>query len=342
MKIDDDTPAVLHPDTGNIVKLIKARLCPSLTTRGVANLFKDVQDTAAPDLANTLAQTAPQSLPGSQHTSSAAHPSDIVSVPAKRPSMSAHAGSTTKKARSGAPVSTRDSGESEQPRLTSAADFWGGLKTAAGHDTYLLPLVVAAERLESALAKLGVSTECQVMVIDADTSAFLGATSTHAGVLSGTPEFMSAFLRTAVEENESYLQSPVDDLFSFWYTVLWATLFNPDVLKDVDDPTLVKQWRKHIAGTMAERESAVRRLTIEDFPSSAHSFLLNAMASLLVMWDESLVQLRKQFLQAFKGCTEPRQKLLVFYRFAYEGVAEYAELLYEARGTLQGASLAGG
>ncbi|RPD52770.1 hypothetical protein L227DRAFT_646291 [Lentinus tigrinus ALCF2SS1-6] len=103
MKIDDGTPGVLHPDTGSIVKLIKARLLPSFTTRGVGHTIKDVQDTAAPDLANTLAQTAPYSLPGSQHTSSAAHASDR-----KRPSMSAQVGSTTKNARSGAPVSPND------------------------------------------------------------------------------------------------------------------------------------------------------------------------------------------------------------------------------------------
>ncbi|RPD58158.1 hypothetical protein L227DRAFT_587324 [Lentinus tigrinus ALCF2SS1-6] len=54
-------------------------------------------------------QTAPQSLPGSQHTFSAADSSDgVVVVPAKRPSMSAPAGSTTKKARSGERVSTKD------------------------------------------------------------------------------------------------------------------------------------------------------------------------------------------------------------------------------------------
>ncbi|RPD53233.1 hypothetical protein L226DRAFT_563965 [Lentinus tigrinus ALCF2SS1-7] len=356
MKIGNDNPGVLHRDIsiGNLVKLVKPRACPSFTTRGVANLLKDVQDTpATDDLANALArsdpqrETAPHSLPGSQHTSSAAHSSGSVAVPAKRPSMSAHAGSTTKKARSGAPVSTKDSGESEHPGQTSAANFWGGLKTAAAHDAYLLPLVVAAERLESALAKLGVSTECQAVTIDADMSAFLGdyfTTSTHAGAVSGTPEFMSVFVRSAMEAKESYLQSPVDDLLSFWYTVLWATLFNPDALKDLNHPTLVnqvKKWRKAIAGTTEERESVVSYLAFGRIASSAHSVLLKVMAPLLVMWYTSLAELGEQFLLAFKGCTEPRQKLLVFYRFAYEGVAEYAELLHERRGTLQASSLAG-
>ncbi|RPD55403.1 hypothetical protein L226DRAFT_538241 [Lentinus tigrinus ALCF2SS1-7] len=357
MKIGNDSPGVLHRDIsiGNLVKLVKPRMCPLFTTRGVANLLKDAQDTPATnDLANPLArsssdpQTAPQSLCGSQHTSSATRLSGSTVVPAKRPSVSAQAGSATKKARSSAPVSTKDSGESEQPGQASAANFWGGLKTAAGHDAYLLPLVVAAERLESALAKLGVSTECQAVTIDADMSAFLGeyfTTSTHAGAVSGTPEFMSVFVRKAMEKKVSYLQNPIDDLLSFWYTVLWATLFNPDVLKDVHDSTLVnqvKKWRKAIAGTTEERESVVSNLTFGRLASSAHSVLLKVMASLLVKWFTSLAQLGEQFLQAFKGCTEPRQKLLVFYRFTYEGVAEYVELLHERRGTLQGASLAGG
>ncbi|RPD53235.1 hypothetical protein L226DRAFT_563964 [Lentinus tigrinus ALCF2SS1-7] len=357
MKIGDDTPGVLHRDIsiGNLVKLVKPRACPLFTTRGVANLLKDMQDTPAhDDLANAPARsssdprTVPQSLPGSRHTSSVAQSSGNAVVPAKRPSMSTHAGSTTKKARLDAPVNTKDSGESEHPGQTSAANFWGGLKTAAAHDAYLLPLVVAAERLESALAKLGVSTECQAVTIDADMSAFLGeyfTTSTHAGAVSGTPEFMSVFVRKAMEKKVSYLQNPIDDLLSFWYTVLWATLFNPDVLKDVHDSTLVhqvKKWRKAIAGTTEERESVISYLAFGRLASSAHSVLLKVMASLLVKWFTSLVKLWKQFLQAFEGCTEPRQKLLVFYRFAYEGVAEYAELLYESRGTLQGGSLASG
>ncbi|RPD56209.1 hypothetical protein L226DRAFT_615734 [Lentinus tigrinus ALCF2SS1-7] len=354
MKIGDASPGVLHRDIsiGNLVKLVNPRVCPPFTTRVVANLLKDVQDTpATDDLANAPArsssdpQTVPQSLPGSRHTSSAAHSSGSTVVPAKRPSVSAQVGSATKKTRSDAPVSTKDSGESEPPGQTSAAHFWGGVKTAAGQDPYLLPLVVAAERLESALATLRVSesTECKAILIDADMSAFLGeylTTSTHAGAPSGTPEFMSFCARSAMEKKRPYVQSPVDDLFSFWYTVLWATLFNPDALKDVDDRTLVEvnDWRKDIAGTMAERESAVRYLTIEDFSSSAHSVLLKAMVPLLVKWDTSLAQLRTQFLRAFNACEEPCQKLLVFHRFAYEGVADYAELLYADREALQASS----
>ncbi|RPD56214.1 hypothetical protein L226DRAFT_615737 [Lentinus tigrinus ALCF2SS1-7] len=373
IKIGDPSPGVLHRDIsiGNLVKLVQPRVCPPFTTRGVANLLKDVQDTPANgNLANALArsssdpQTALQLLPGSRHTSSAAHSSGSTVVPAKRPSTSIHAGSTTKKARSGARVSTNAnnvvplsaapepaSRASEQPRLASAANFWGSLKTAAAHDAYLLPLVVAAERLESALAKLGVSesTACQGILIDADMSAFLGeyfTTSTHAGAPSGTPEFMSTFARRAMEVNAPYLQSPVDDLFSFWHTVLWATLFHPDALKGVDKPALAAQvtgWRQDVAGTRQERNSAVREFTTEDVndPSSAHSVLLRVMASLLIAWDASLVQLRTQFLLAFEGCTERRQKLLVFYRFAYEGVADYAELLYADREALQASSSAG-
>ncbi|TFK77706.1 hypothetical protein K466DRAFT_571313, partial [Polyporus arcularius HHB13444] len=225
-------------------------------------------------------------------------------------------------------------------------NFWRELEIAVAQDEYLKPLVAAAKRLEIALAKLGVSTECMANLIDADMAAFLDdyfTTSTHSGVISGTPEFMSVFVRIAMETSEPHLQNPLDDLHSFWYTVLWAALYNPETLKEVDDPKVVRQvkrWRSGVAGPRGARASTVEEMSQCDLSSTGHSRLLSTIVPLLFEWNPSLTRLQRQFDKVFKGCTDSHEKLLVFYRFAYEGVAEYAELIYEERETLQAQSVA--
>ena len=42
----------------------------------------------------------------------------------------------------------------------------------------------------------------------------------------GTHEFMSDDILTAAEDGLDYLQSPLDDLFSFYYTLQWAAVFH--------------------------------------------------------------------------------------------------------------------
>ena len=66
-------------------------------------------------------------------------------------------------------------------------DFWTALCSNLAHDEYLVQVANAAERLENALKKLGLSTTCRALISDGDTAARLTTyftESEHAGVFS--------------------------------------------------------------------------------------------------------------------------------------------------------------
>ena len=108
------------PDTRKVLKGRTTPDAPSEQCLPTHQVFDFVPGSApvAPQMSSpgstpeSSPQSAPQSLPASQHTFSAADDAsssaDSVVVPAKRPSVSAPAGSTSKKARSGERVSTKD------------------------------------------------------------------------------------------------------------------------------------------------------------------------------------------------------------------------------------------
>lgn len=117
------TPAVMPGALPDTRKVLKGRMTPDvpseqcLPTHQVfdfmpGNAPTPMQMSSPGSTPESSPQSAPQSLPGSQHTFSAADDAsssaDSVVVPAKRPSVSAPAGSTSKKARSGERVSTKD------------------------------------------------------------------------------------------------------------------------------------------------------------------------------------------------------------------------------------------
>ncbi|KAF8206304.1 hypothetical protein K438DRAFT_468628 [Mycena galopus ATCC 62051] len=65
--------------------------------------------------------------------------------------------------------------------------------------------------------------------------------------LSGTPEFMSLTLHTAMIDDSPYLQSPVDDLESFFWLAVWAVLFNTH--KDNQNGSqLETKWKAYLFG----------------------------------------------------------------------------------------------
>ena len=66
-------------------------------------------------------------------------------------------------------------------------DFWTTLRSNLAHDEYLVQVANAAERLENALKKLGLSTTCRALISDGETAARLRTyftESEHAGVFS--------------------------------------------------------------------------------------------------------------------------------------------------------------
>ncbi|KAH7098462.1 hypothetical protein BKA62DRAFT_713225 [Auriculariales sp. MPI-PUGE-AT-0066] len=79
--------------------------------------------------------------------------------------------------------------------------------------------------LSATLADLGVSDKCTAIITDFDLSTRMDQPSKSHGFLSGTREFMSSDLFRAVERQQPYLQSVVDDLWAFFNVAVWVILF---------------------------------------------------------------------------------------------------------------------
>ncbi len=63
---------------------------------------------------------------------------------------------------------------------------------------------------------------------------------------------MSTFARAALDHHKPFLQSPVDDLYSFYWVALWAALYN--VHLNIDSFTATeKSILKNLSGNTFER-----------------------------------------------------------------------------------------
>ena len=155
--------------------------------------------------------------------------------------------------------------------------------------------------------------------------------------MQGTYEFMSDGLLRATELDLSYLQSPVDDLFSLYYTIQWAAIFhNRGFATDKDIPILLRALREDISGDQRARALATnqivnsRELDVEEyglFVVNCHPFLRDWYSSLRALLDE------------WKKCQSELKKSKVkhagsfytslFSTFAVQGVAQLAALVYK-------------
>ncbi|KAJ8469223.1 hypothetical protein ONZ45_g16958 [Pleurotus djamor] len=93
------------------------------------------------------------------------------------------------------------------------------------------PSVTVRRDLMTLLDDLEISENCRAFIVDLDTASPLRTmTSVNDDntipVLKGTSQFMSKPLLDSLKFSELYLQSPVDDLCSFYYVGQWAALFN--------------------------------------------------------------------------------------------------------------------
>ena len=150
--------------------------------------------------------------------------------------------------------------------------------------------------------------------------------------MQGTYEFMSDDLLTTTERNRPYLQTPVDDLFSLYYTMQWAAVFhNQEFSAGKDIPSDLRALRKEVSGNRSERASATTEIALSaelavdrygQFLVDCHPFLRHWYLSLLSLrdnWKESQSQLEEQH----SALAYPS----LFSIFAVQGVAQLAKLV---------------
>jgi hypothetical protein len=111
---------------------------------------------------------------------------------------------------------------------------------------------------------------------------------------------MSDGLLNAARLQKPYLQSPVDDLWSFYYVAQWAAVFNN---MNFPDPTLVPadlaDLRRLIAGSQDQRSTGlVRMVTGPDLDPTEFGQFLADSSSLLRDWQVKLTRLTTEWNSA--------------------------------------------
>jgi len=148
---------------------------------------------------------------------------------------------------------------------------------------------------------------------------------------------MSRSLRKAVNNSEPYIQSPVDEMHSFLWTAMWATLFNVKHLGKSSDEV---EWRDCLRGDIDKRESvAVDILVGKVQRNNEYSPLLRSMIPVLKGWRDKLFSLDDDWdLMWGQQGSDPVSKKLLFHRFAFRGVMDFVGVVMNEREALQGTS----
>jgi hypothetical protein len=150
--------------------------------------------------------------------------------------------------------------------------------------------------------------------------------------MQGTYEFMSDDLLEATELGDPYLQSPVDDLFSLYYTMQWAAVFHHrEFADDKDIPPRLRALRKEVSGSTPLRNSATHRITVpEKLDSRQYGQFLVDCHPFMRDWHSSLMSLRDNWKESqfqLEGQDSAGVYPSLFPIFAVQGVAQLAELV---------------
>jgi hypothetical protein len=100
---------------------------------------------------------------------------------------------------------------------------------------------------------------------------------------------MSEGLLKAARLNIPYFQSPIDDLWSFYYVAQWADVFNNANLSDNNCiPTLLMNLRELIAGSHGDRVVRTGEVTDPGLDRTEYGSFLADCCSILHDWEWKL------------------------------------------------------
>ncbi|KAG6851996.1 hypothetical protein C0991_004335, partial [Blastosporella zonata] len=139
--------------------------------------------------------------------------------------------------------------------------------------------------------------ECQAILTDCDMAAKVTGyfSKGHDGSISGTPAFMSTAARMAFEGGRAYVQSPIDDMESFYWTAVWATLNNTKSLSTSDKE---EDWKRWLATSNSDRRAVTQEIKQVAFSNKSRrecSPFLAVMAPMLQKWWELLEKTKFQW-----------------------------------------------
>ncbi|KAL0060319.1 hypothetical protein AAF712_012885 [Marasmius tenuissimus] len=200
------------------------------------------------------------------------------------------------------------------------------------------------------VADLEVDVKSRAAMSDGDMAAFWPTylDKDHREVISGTAEFMASGMRCAIDKREPYIHSPTDDLLSFMWCLVWATLYN-DANPASSAFSEEDYWRESIRGAYEQRDRVLAQMK--------HSIEVNCVAAnnardlsprvlllapiILSLW-EKLDRRRANWegaghrIRVTPSCPSPDEFLMNSHVHAFHGVADFLETVRDHLEQLRG------
>ena len=107
--------------------------------------------------------------------------------------------------------------------------------------------------------------------------------------MQGTKYFMSYSIRRAPYYEEFYLQSPVDDLESFYHVFVWAILHNEHSQNALS--TRERTYRDNLSGPVEYRSAAQIDLR-ERLPVAP---IVSQLQDVMIDWHKTRVELQRKY-----------------------------------------------
>ena len=147
---------------------------------------------------------------------------------------------------------------------------------------------------------------------------------------------MSESLLFSIGKKRNYLQSPVDDLWSFYYVAQWAAVFNRSRFS-VDGVILsyLKLMQDYLLGS--QRAAATSDITSQRIRKGLHGGFLFECSKTLRKWYTALVQLEGAWLDKLEtlvknGAKDNQYELYypLFQEFTDQGILDLLTTVEEA------------
>ena len=144
---------------------------------------------------------------------------------------------------------------------------------------------------------------------------------------------MSDDMLTSAEYHLEYLQSPVDDLYSFYYTMQWAAVLHDKEFAHKDIPFELKILRQKLSGTQMDRSFATSKIIAPLSRTHLYGSVLSNCRPVLRAWYMELQNLEVEWstCQSKLPGQETTAEIYIplFSAFALRGVATLGELVYK-------------
>ncbi|KAG7094149.1 hypothetical protein E1B28_007761 [Marasmius oreades] len=193
------------------------------------------------------------------------------------------------------------------------------------------------DEIKRLVEKLGISSGCKGILIDGDMAAnwktyFDKDHDSHS--LSGTEEFMSINLLKATLRGSDYLQSPVDDMHSFFWITLWAVMFNSHNESSRSENEL---WARGLWVELALHKTLMLPELQDLLPTGKLSPITRQLTPFLDQWFSRIEALQKDWNTTRGTDFQDRKEWFTthFHLFAYRGIRESLELILQYREELE-------